>query len=285
VIVVCALFNVTDSTAITVGTGVLLANLCHFGSVLALYQLARTAQRASPRRDQIAFVTAALHVCSPAGIFLVAPYSEALFSLLSFTGLWAYAYGFQSSSSLLQVPTTLLAGGLLAVSATVRGNGLLFASIFAYDAGLLVVQQLTPLFSQEVFLLISAFAVGRTATLYKSKDLVFDTALSFLQDFDAEVVLETLGGPLLIGIASSVASVGFSVAYMLNLIPFIKEDAAHARFSIGLPAILSGLFVVAGYSYPQYLAYQQFCTSESSGPAWCTAFPPSIFTSIQSRYW
>ena len=71
--------------------GILISNACHLLSVLVLERLARLLAP-PPFPKDVSFVSAALHVLSPAGLFLTAPYAESLFSLLSFVGCLLYVF-------------------------------------------------------------------------------------------------------------------------------------------------------------------------------------------------
>lgn len=98
-----------------------------------------------PHQRKTAFLTAALHVFSPAGLFLTAPYGEALFSLLSFSGMLCYAYARNQDAFLTRTEPDgrgspifyllyMLASGLFFGLATVvRSNGLLSGLIFLND--------------------------------------------------------------------------------------------------------------------------------------------------------
>lgn len=119
--------------------GVVVANASHLISALVLYQLAQALPLASDQRaSSLAFITAVLHILSPAGIFLVAPYMEATFSLLNFTGQLFYVYSWNipdsQSYGLVQDICLLLCGISFGLSATVRGNGLLSGIILLHDA-------------------------------------------------------------------------------------------------------------------------------------------------------
>ncbi|KAI9758619.1 MAG: ER membrane glycoprotein subunit of the GPI transamidase complex-like protein [Candelina submexicana] len=75
---------------------------------------------------------------SPAGLFLSAPYSEALFSLLTFAGLAYYRNGLflahvEGASQSARDYSILLSGIFLGLATTVRSNGLLNGFLFAYD--------------------------------------------------------------------------------------------------------------------------------------------------------
>lgn len=84
----------------------------------------------------MAFLTACLHILSPAGLFLSAPYSESLFSLLSFTGSFLYIWAGQklAGGSVFRSNTATLASAVIfSASCTVRSNGLLNGVLFLHD--------------------------------------------------------------------------------------------------------------------------------------------------------
>ncbi|PSR84336.1 GPI mannosyltransferase 2 [Coniella lustricola] len=122
--------------------GVAITNTCHFLSSLVLYQLGvRVCADAT-----WALVAALLHLFSPAGMFLVAPFQESPFALLSFLGWWllvkscycssAKSHSSSSSStsySLSQDVLTLLAGVSFGLATLFRSNGLLNGIPLALD--------------------------------------------------------------------------------------------------------------------------------------------------------
>lgn len=120
----------------------LIANISHLLSVLVLYKLAKTLAPAS-RNGSNPFVAAALHIISPAGLFLSAPYAESLFSVLQFSAILVYCWSTpglvgpisdHTSQRLLSHDLYLvLSGVLFAIAATVRGNALFAGCIYAYD--------------------------------------------------------------------------------------------------------------------------------------------------------
>ncbi|KAF8453493.1 GPI mannosyltransferase 2, partial [Terfezia claveryi] len=101
--------------------GILLANLSHFLSVLVLYNLTRLVY---PAQDGVgvSFVAATMHVLTPAGMFLVAPYSEGLFALLSFLGYYFYQAGW-----------VVGAGAMWMLAGMVRSNGVLNGVVVLVD--------------------------------------------------------------------------------------------------------------------------------------------------------
>ncbi|KAF2434450.1 hypothetical protein EJ08DRAFT_466941 [Tothia fuscella] len=119
--------------------GMIVANLSHLISVLVLYCIAIELPLCrKSRRTQFAFIAAVCQILSPAGLFLCAPYGEALFSLLSFLSLWMYTLSHTQGN---EVPYTsqhdvylVLSGICFGLSSTIRGNGIFSGIIYAYDA-------------------------------------------------------------------------------------------------------------------------------------------------------
>ncbi|KAG0136017.1 hypothetical protein HOY82DRAFT_119357 [Tuber indicum] len=100
-------------------SAVLLANLAHALSTAVLYAITR---EVFPSNGKLPIVAAHLHVISPAGLFLSAPYSESLFALLSFSGLYCYVRGY-----------VIVSGACMFLASMVRSNGLLNGAVFLHD--------------------------------------------------------------------------------------------------------------------------------------------------------
>lgn len=115
------------------GVSVAVAHLAHLASVLSLHRLTALL---FPRDARVAFLSAALHVVSPAGLFLSAPYSESPFSALSFAGTYVFALGLGRGGTALprRAACVVLAGALLGLAAACRSNGLSSGLLFAIDA-------------------------------------------------------------------------------------------------------------------------------------------------------
>ena len=116
----------------------IIAHVCHLLSVLVLYELSRTVRPtiSADKPDRFSFLTATLHIISPAGIFLSAPYAESLFSLLNFSAMYLYtvAHSKRSSSHKWQKDMLVVLTGLIfGLATTVRSNGLLSGLIFVFD--------------------------------------------------------------------------------------------------------------------------------------------------------
>ncbi|KAH2477357.1 hypothetical protein KXV71_001975 [Aspergillus fumigatus] len=84
----------------------------------------------------LAFIAACLHIFSPAGLFLSAPYGESTYALLSFTGYFLFVQSFSPSgaSTSLKDARIPLAGILCGLATTVRSNGILNGLLFLEEA-------------------------------------------------------------------------------------------------------------------------------------------------------
>ena len=119
--------------------GIVLAHTAHLLSVLVLYDLGLLSLGRFPqsKRSSMALLAACLHIISPAGIFLSAPYAESLFSFMAFVGFYLYgrSQSLLTESRYVQKDFCLLAAGLcLGLATTIRANGLLNGLIFVYEA-------------------------------------------------------------------------------------------------------------------------------------------------------
>jgi len=115
-------------------SAIFLSNACHLGSVFVLYQLTLLCSNNSSRRPkEIAWLASVLHILSPAGIFLSAPYSESLFSLLAFAGTYIFAWSLKAMRAeqhLWGNVLTLLSAVVFFMACTVRSNGFLNGFLF-----------------------------------------------------------------------------------------------------------------------------------------------------------
>ncbi|KAK6339190.1 ER membrane glycoprotein subunit of the GPI transamidase complex-like protein [Orbilia javanica] len=122
----------------------------HLVSAVVLYHLTTILfQAARPKETSalgssgetpkiVAFVAATLHILSPAGIFLIAPYNEPVFSLLSFLGYWLYSYAikntaFDGQHAFINEVFLLLSGLLFGVSGLFRSNGIINGVLFVFE--------------------------------------------------------------------------------------------------------------------------------------------------------
>lgn len=119
-------------------TGVIVSLVAHYLSVLALYRLSiNVFGHDTQRKRLVCFLAAALHIISPAGAFLTAPYMEAPFSFLNITALYIYSSShidLNSGKRSLSHVKLLLSGCFFAVATTVRSNGILSGIPLVFDA-------------------------------------------------------------------------------------------------------------------------------------------------------
>lgn len=89
------------------------------------------------RISSFCLLAASLHIISPAGMFLSAPYSESSFSFLNFSGYYLYAKAMlkHSEDKVNQRDSlALLSGVVFGIATTFRGNGLFSGLVLIWDA-------------------------------------------------------------------------------------------------------------------------------------------------------
>lgn len=166
------------------------------------------------RRDsRVPFIASILHIMSPAGLFLSAPYTESIFAAVNFAGLLSYsqariAVELNSKQTLREDILLLNAGAFFAAATWIRSNGLLSGLVFVYDVALCVPKVLKMQLSSNEFRKLAVTCVA-------------------------------------------------------------------------------GITMAMGLIVPQYIAYQEYCITESNLGVrpWCHKTIPSIYTWVQSHYW
>ncbi|EFX06078.1 duf409 domain containing protein [Grosmannia clavigera kw1407] len=132
-----ASLGVTSNISVPI-LAIAVSHVAHLLSVLVLYKLGRLIWLGDAGR-RAAFIAACLHILSPAGLFLSAPYAESSFSFLSFAGHLIYATGCLRDQT-DALPSfggdvfRLLAGLTYGLASIFRTNGLLNGVPFAYEA-------------------------------------------------------------------------------------------------------------------------------------------------------
>jgi GPI mannosyltransferase 2 len=113
---------------------VVIAHTAHLLSVLVLFSL--TSALFSEPSAWLAFTAASLHVISPAGLFLSAPYAESSCALLSFAGCLLFTRSLSGNR-----PVTwggdllvLLSGICFGIATTFRSNGILNGLLLLEEA-------------------------------------------------------------------------------------------------------------------------------------------------------
>ncbi|PHH80554.1 hypothetical protein CDD80_1066 [Ophiocordyceps camponoti-rufipedis] len=107
-----------------------LVHLSHLTAVLALHRLTMVVYDDA----KLALVASALHVVSPAGLFLSAPYAESPFAALSFIGFLVFAMGQRTSRRRAGRALAVVGAGLvLGLATAFRSNGLASGLLFAVE--------------------------------------------------------------------------------------------------------------------------------------------------------
>ncbi|KAF2724816.1 glycosyltransferase family 76 protein [Polychaeton citri CBS 116435] len=121
--------------------GILISNTAHLLSVIVLYYLVKELLPSpSQRGSRLASTAALLHVVSPGGVFLSAPYGESAFALLNFLGMLTYSwatkmrYSTIADAGVIDAFWTIISGVFFGLAGLIRGNALLSGSIFVLDA-------------------------------------------------------------------------------------------------------------------------------------------------------
>ena len=125
--------------------GILLSHLSHAVSTMILYHLSKTIAPAftSFRSNGLSstppfpFIVSLLHIVSPAGIFLSAPYAESPFAALTFLAHFLQAHALKAHFSYQRTKRDtylLLSGITCGVATTFRSNGILNILTYLYLA-------------------------------------------------------------------------------------------------------------------------------------------------------
>ncbi|KAL7926687.1 glycosyltransferase family 76 protein [Trichoderma austrokoningii] len=110
---------------------IVFTNSAHLAAALALHRLTLVLFQ----NKRLAYVAAVLHVLSPAGLFLSAPYAESPFACLSFLGNLLFAMGLRPSTAAWKRMLAFLSAGVsFGLSTAFRSNGLVSGLLFAVQA-------------------------------------------------------------------------------------------------------------------------------------------------------
>lgn len=105
-----------------------IAHVSHLVTALGLYHLTLRLSRDT----RLALLSSLLHIASPAGLFLSAPYAESPFACLTILGHLLAVSSFQTS--LKGDVCLIVAGAFYGVSTLFRSNGLISGLLFAVEA-------------------------------------------------------------------------------------------------------------------------------------------------------
>ncbi|CAN6648948.1 GPI mannosyltransferase 2 [Trichomonascus vanleenenianus] len=104
-------------------TSIIISITSHYLSVLLLMKLTKMIFASRHKNvNKLALITGYLYTISPAGMYLIAGYSEAAFALLTFLGMY-----FREKKNYI------VSGLAFALCCGVRSNGILWGIVFVYD--------------------------------------------------------------------------------------------------------------------------------------------------------
>ncbi|KAJ8129335.1 hypothetical protein O1611_g4297 [Lasiodiplodia mahajangana] len=127
---ILASFGVPKGDKLEPLIGIFVANISHLLSAFVLYKLSLTVSKNS----KLSLISAMLHILSPAGLFLSAPYNESPYALLSFMGYLFFAKAVLSDGRTLAHSVSLVASGLwFGFAVNFRSNGTLNGILFAME--------------------------------------------------------------------------------------------------------------------------------------------------------
>ena len=148
----------------TVFAGILISHVFHWLSVTQVWALTRAlVGDQTNQHNSLSFTAAALHIISPAGVFLSAPYSEALFSCFSMSGSLSLVYALHNFDTGLTSAGCrhMLHAGVRFMAATmVRSNGILTGISFFVEAYTTALGILSQSFSRAQLTRLASILVG-----------------------------------------------------------------------------------------------------------------------------
>jgi Gpi18-like mannosyltransferase len=154
----------TDDTTSTVIAGVLLSHTAHWLAAVQLWFLTRRLVDGGKNPNSLVpFRAAALHIISPAGAFLSAPYAESLFAFLSISGFLGYVYAvhyFNHARAFTASVLMVVAGVPFGLATIVRGNGILAGVTYLLEAIATAYALLTQDFTLSRLLRLSSVVAG-----------------------------------------------------------------------------------------------------------------------------
>lgn len=135
-----------------------------------LYQLSWTICPAFSHLNptQFSFLAAGLHIISPAGIFLSAPYAESFFSFFNFFGFYLFAESLEEHTRTQTTKSEglmLLSGILFGVATTIRGNGLLSGLLYGLEGVKEIIEPNNPRFRRLSSIVLGASLMAFCAML------------------------------------------------------------------------------------------------------------------------
>ncbi|EAA29338.1 glycosyltransferase family 76 protein [Neurospora crassa] len=282
----------TSPTALAEATTALLvSNASHLLASLVLYHLTLllplSGSNSSPqKRRKLALLTSLLHIFSPAGLFLSAPYAESSCALFSFLGWWFYAQSCLSD----QDGTTAVSGNVERGAKgifTVKGDvhlllaGLSFglATLFRSNG---ILNGLP--FAWEVLSILSGFVITTSGGRERGRVPLFKTL--------RRLIALGLGGIFVAAgsiVPQTVAWLRYCPSGSLWLLNKFLLSGSQVEVSetsggsgsargYGSSGVGAGVNSGAGGGLEELVAQEE-------AREWCAAVVPSIYTFVQKHYW
>ncbi|KAK1775088.1 GPI mannosyltransferase [Copromyces sp. CBS 386.78] len=273
-------------TALVEATAALvLSNASHLLASLVLYHLALLLPLSSGsnshyspfQAEKLALLTSLLHIFSPAGLFLSAPYAESSCALFSFLGWWFYARSCLSDDSEQDGATTTAVSGKAGrggSGSTVKG---------------------------DINLLLAGLSFG-LGTLFRSNGILNGLPfaweiISILSGQQKTPLLRTLTRLIALGLGGIFVAAGSIVPQTVAWKRYCPSGSLwlfnkFLSTSSGVEAVsgtsggsargYGGSGVGAGVSADGGL---DGLVTQEEAREWCTAVVPSIYTFVQKHYW
>jgi phosphatidylinositol glycan class V len=155
-------------------TGIIISHIAHLVAVGLLFGICYTVLPTSRSKARsIAFTAAILHIVSPAGLFLSAPYGESLYAALTFAGVWSHATASsfgpfktaEASFSLRSALFLILSSICFGLGSLIRGNGLLNGLVFVFDIVPYVYSLPSTLRRRDIHALLTTASIGLAGVL------------------------------------------------------------------------------------------------------------------------
>lgn len=271
-------------------TALLLSNASHLFASFVLYHLTLllplSGFNSSPlKRRKLALLTSLLHIFSPAGLFLSAPYAESSCALFSFLGWWFYAQSCLSD----QDGTTAVSGKISGVGRGLTLKGDLHLLLAGLSFGLATLFRSNGIlnglpFAWEVLSILSGLVITTSGGRGRGKFPLLKTL--------RRLIALGLGGIFVAAgsiVPQTVAWLRYCPFGSLWLLNKFLSSGSQVEVSetsggsgsargYGSSGVGAGVNAGAGGGLQELVA-------QDEAREWCAAVVPSIYTFVQKHYW